>query len=528
MERSLRSRLPTLALLSGLPPGAPAVWTHAYAPALARGLNLAALLLAGAGIGLAFSPSLTDTAASAATLLALSLGAGTLGFTLRCPPPGLAADTGADQPGRDELTGLPTHLGLRERLQAALGLSCRQGAHTGVLVLDIRYFREVNERLGRAGGDQVLRMVAQRLRLAVRREDLVARLGSNRFLVVQTDLLDPAHAVGLAERLATAMKEPLVLNGQAVQLEPDIGVAIGPEDGCEAEQLLAHAEDALATARSAPCPTIQCFAPEQDSALRHRRQTERELREAIAEGSFVLHWQPQRRLTDRRLIGFEALLRWRHPTRGLLPPAAFIPLAEESRLIEPLGNWVIRTATAEAASWPEELKIAVNLSAAQLRSEALVPVVREALASSGLAPQRLQFEVTESLLVRDAQQAVRAMEALRALGCTIALDDFGTGWSSLAYLRRLPFDEIKMDRAFLRDLDTDPRVGAIVDAILRLGHSLGLPVMAEGIETEDQARRLLALGCDRGQGWLLGSPVPPEEARALIAAGAADTSLQLA
>jgi EAL domain-containing protein (putative c-di-GMP-specific phosphodiesterase class I) len=290
---------------------------------------------------------------------------------------------------------------------------------------------------------------------------------------------------------------------------------MAPRRGC----CSTRAEDALKAARAQPLPAIHCFAPGHEAALRDRRQLERDLRRAIAEGGFVLHWQPQRRLRGRGLIGFEALLRWPHPDHGMIPPDAFIPLAEATGLIVPLGAWVLRTAAAEAARWPAELKVAVNLSAAQLKADGLLATVAEALATSGLAPHRLEFEVTESQLLQDTQHAARVMEGLHALGVSLALDDFGTGWSSLAYLRRFPFDRIKMDRAFLRGLDHDPRTASVVSAILGLGRGLGMTVVAEGIETEAEAAELVALGCELGQGWLLGRPMPVEQARALVAAG---------
>jgi len=484
------------------------------APLLA---GLVALLLAGAALGLIAAqpaeggpPGLSRAAAGMLAAAALA-GLLALGLARR-----LAAEPTTPQT-RDPLTGLPAHAGFRERLEGTLALARRQGWRSGVLVLDLRDFHEINEAHGRTGGDLALRLVAARLRDAVRREDVVARLGADRFAVVQTALQDPAGALQLAERLAAALAAPLSLPGGAPAVAADIGIAIAPEDGDEAGLLLARAEDALTAARAAPLPTIHCFAPAQEAELRERRRLERDLRAALEAGALTLHWQPQRRLSDRALIGFEALLRWPHPERGMIPPDRFIPLAEASGLIVPLGAWVLRAAAAEAATWPGHFKAAVNLSVAQVRDEGLIAILGEALAASGLCPQRLELEVTESLLLREDPQTARVLTALQSLGVSVALDDFGTGWSSLAYLRRFPFDQIKMDRGFLRDLDADPRVAAVVAAILSLGHGLGMTVVAEGIETEEQARRLQDLGCEHGQGWHLGRPVPAEQARALIA-----------
>ncbi len=423
----------------------------------------------------------------------------------------------AAPPSRDPLTGLPTHAGFRDGLAAALALGRRQGWRSGVLVLDLRDFRRINEVHGRAGGDAVLRLVATRLRNAVRQEDVIGRLGADRFAVVQTALQDAAGVLELGERLAAALADPLPLDGALCPIAVDIGIALAPDDGDEACLLLDRAEDALTAARAAPLPTIHCFAPAQEASLRDRRRLEQDLHAAIDSGAFHLHWQPQRRLADRRLIGFEALLRWNHPERGPIPPDQFIPLAEATGLIVPLGAWVLRTAAKEAAGWPGGLKVAVNLSAAQVKAGGLVRMVADALHASGLPPHRLELEITESLLLQDSAEAARVMAGLQALGVTIALDDFGTGWSSLAYLRRFPFDELKIDRLFLRDLDADPRVEAVVTAILGLGRGLGIRVVAEGVETQEQADRLLALGCERGQGWLLGRPMPADQARALIA-----------
>ena len=486
-------------------------------PALA---GLAAILLAGAAAWLIaqWQAGGQPTASLHGKALAVGGLAAALALLLAV---GLARRMAATPPEapqiRDALTGLPGHAGFREGLDGALALARRQGWKSGILVLDLRHFREINEAHGRGGGDLALRLVAARLREAVRQEDIVARLGADRFAVVQTALQDPGGALQLAERIVAALAPPLPIDGAGPAITADIGIAIAPDDGEEAGLLLARAEEALTAARAAPVPSIHCFAPGQEAELRDRRRLERELRQAIATGALTLHWQPLRRLSDRALIGFEALLRWPHPERGMIAPDEFIPLAEANGLIVPLGAWVLREATAEAATWPGGLKVAVNLSAAQVRADGLLATVASALAESGLPPHRLELEVTESLLLREDQVSARVLGGLQDLGVSISLDDFGTGWSSLAYLRRFPFDQIKMDRGFLRDLGTDPRVGAVVNAILSLGQGLGMAVVAEGIETEEQARRLLALGCERGQGWHLGRPAPAEQARALIA-----------
>ena len=478
---------------------------------------LLAMLLAGTALGLiAVRADHADQAGRHGAIAAAMLGAAVLCGLLSVSLARRPSSPPMTSPTRDALTGLPSGAGFRERLEGTLALGRRQGWHSALLVLDLRDFGSVNDQLGRAAGDQMLRLVARRLRKSVRQEDVVARLAANRFAVVQTALQDPAGALQLAERLVATLAEPLP--GTGLGCPADIGIAIAPADADEAGLLLDRAEDALTAARAAPFPTIHCFAPAQEAALRERRRLEQELRAALEAGDFLLHWQPQRRLADRRLTGFEALLRWPHAARGMIPPDRFIPLAEATGLIVPLGAWVIRTAVQEAASWPDGLTCAVNLSVVQLRAEGLVGTIAEALAASGLPPQRLELEVTESLLLQEDPHSRRVLAELQALGVSVALDDFGRGWSSLAYLRRFPFDQIKLDRSFLRDLDRDPRVAAVVSAILALGKGLGMRVVAEGIETEDLAQRLLALGCEHGQGWHLGRPMPAAEARALIAA----------
>ena len=490
---------------------------------------LLAMLLAGAALGLiAVRADHADQAGRHGAIAAAMLGAAVLsglvalGLARRPSSPPTVAPT-EDAPTRDALTGLPSGAGFRERLEATLSLGRRQGWHTALLLLELGDARSDNDQLGQLAGEEVLRMVARRLRKAVRQEDVVARLAANRFAVVQTALQDPAGALQLAERLVATLAEPLP--GTGLGCPADIGIAIAPADADDARLLLDRAEDALTAARAAPRPTIHCFAPAQEAELRERRRLEQELRAALEAGDFLLHWQPQRRLADRRLTGFEALLRWPHAARGMIPPDRFIPLAEATGLIVPLGAWVIRTAVQEAASWPDGLTCAVNLSVVQLRAEGLVATIAEALAASGLPPQRLELEVTESLLLQEDPHSRRVLAELQALGVSVALDDFGRGWSSLAYLRRFPFDQIKLDRSFLRDLEPDPRVAAVVSAIVALGNALDMRVVAEGIETEDLAQRLLALGCEHGQGWHLGRPMPAAQARALIAAEAAERAI---
>lgn len=418
----------------------------------------------------------------------------------------------------DRLTGLVTHAELRERLALALEAARGMQQQVGVLVVNLRGFRQVNALHGRATGDAVLAALAGRLRTLVRRSDTVARLSADRFAVVQTSPDSTEDAVALAQRLAATLTQPLVLpNGQSLALKLQIGFATAPKDAGEAELLLACAEAALSVAGTPQRPDICGFDAALDATLRGRRETEEDLRLAIDQGTLTLHYQPQRRLGDRGLVGFEALLRWPHATRGLISPAEFIPLAEQTGLIVPLGAWVLHTACAEAAQWPGETRIAVNLSPAQFRHGDLVATVAEALAATGLPARRLELEVTESLLQESPEDVVRLLRDLRDLGVSIAMDDFGTGWSSLAHLWRFPFSKLKIDRAFITDMPRDPKLRAIVTTIVGLGRILDMTVIAEGVETEEQARLLAAEGCEQGQGWLFGRPMPATTARRLIA-----------
>lgn len=418
----------------------------------------------------------------------------------------------------DSLTGLATHAELRKSLARALPGARAGQRQVGVLVMNLRGFRDVNALHGRATGDAVLEALARRLRTLVRREDTVARLSADRFAVVQTAMAGEEDAVALAERLANALAEPLLLpNTPSLTLCVEFGLAVAPQDGDEAELLLARAEAALSAARGVPKPAIRGFQPAMDEALRARRAIEADLQQAIGAEALVLHYQPQRRLRDRRLVGFEALLRWPHPLRGLVPPIEFIPLAEQNGMIVPLGAWVIRAACAEAARWPGEQRVAVNLSPAQFRHGDLVHTVADGLARSGLSAHRLELEITESLLQEDPEDVVALLRDLRGLGVSIAMDDFGTGWSSLAHLWRFPFGKLKIDRAFITDLACDPKLSAIVATIVGLGRILDMTVVAEGVETEEQARILAAEGCEQGQGWLFGRPMPAEAARRLSA-----------
>ena len=430
----------------------------------------------------------------------------------------------AHQALHDPLTGLANRVLLRERVAHALA---RRAASLAVLFVDLDHFKDVNDSLGHAAGDRVLVAAARRLSDCVRPADTVARLGGDEFAVLLDDAGDPRAAVEVAERILNALCAPVPVEGRTLHPSASIGItfhAPGPA-AVSADTLLRDADVALYRAKERR-GGYQVFDASMHAAVLERLELEADLRRAIdrdAEG-FVLYYQPLVALETGQITGVEALVRWRHPTRGLLHPDAFIPLAEETGLIVPLGQWVVRAACREVQGWPAPAAAAlptvgVNLSVEQVRHGGLVADVAAALREGGLAPDRLMLEITESVLAHDVAAARDTLRALRALGVQLALDDFGTGYSSLGYLREFPIDVLKMDRAFLADVGRDATGTALAGVIVALGRTLGLVTVAEGIERADQYAQMRALGCTRGQGYYLARPLPPAEARALVAVG---------
>jgi diguanylate cyclase (GGDEF)-like protein/PAS domain S-box-containing protein len=417
----------------------------------------------------------------------------------------------------DALTGLPNRLLFRDRLQQALARAPRAGEGVAVLCLDLDRFKEVNDTLGHAFGDRLLEAVTERLQAGTREADTVARLGGDEFAVVQVGLAQPEGADALARRLTEALSRPFDLDGHEVLVGTSVGVALFPVDGDDPERLLRRADLALYRAKAEGRGTHRFFEEQMDAHLRARRALEHDLRRAIAERRLELHYQPQVDLTDGRVVGAEALLRWRHPERGHVPPAEFVPLAEETGLIVPLGDWVLKTACAAAAAWRAPLQVAVNLSPVQFRQPDLAGAVERILRGSGLEPSRLELEVTEGVLLQETEATLATLRHLKALGVRIALDDFGTGYSSLSYLRRFPFDKIKIDRSFVRGLGQESGAAAIVRAVVALSRSLGMRSNAEGVETDGQAELLLAEGCGEVQGFRYGRPMPGDAFAALVA-----------
>ena len=411
----------------------------------------------------------------------------------------------------DALTDLPNRVLLRERLEQALTGTRRGDRGLAVLVLDLDRFKEVNDTLGHPVGDALLKVVAERLRACAREGTTIARLGGDEFAIVEEVADAATEATVLAERFQTALSAPFDLGDHQVVVGSSIGIAVAPGDGTDAEQILKNVDLALYRAKSDGRGTFRFFEPEMDARMRERRALERDLRNALAKGEFELYYQPFVNLQRNEVCGFEALLRWHHPERGMVSPVEFIPVAEESGLIVPIGEWVIRTACAEAATWPEHIKVAVNLSPAQFKNTNLVQMVFSALTASGLSGRRLELEITESALLQNNAATLAAVHQLRALGIQISMDDFGTGYSSLGYLQDFPFDKIKIDRSFIANLSNGPGALAILKAITTLATSLGVTTIAEGVETQEQLDKVRAEGCGEMQGFLFSRARPAKE-----------------
>ena len=412
----------------------------------------------------------------------------------------------------DVLTGLPNRSALHEEMSKALSRIARGERHA-VFCLDLDQFKQVNDTLGHPTGDALLRVVTARLENCVRGQDTVARLGGDEFAVLQSNIKQSGDVEELAQRLIDAISGPYEIDGHQLVIGTSIGIALAPDDGTEPEVLLRSADVALYRAKADGRGTFRFFEPQMDTQLQMRRSLELDLRQALAEGQLEVFYQPILDANTEEVTGCEALLRWHHPQRGMVSPAEFIPLAEEIGLIIPIGAWVLRQATAEAAKWPGNTKIAVNLSPAQFKSPELIQTILNALARSGLAPERLEIEITESVLLQESGSALAVLHSLREVGIHISLDDFGTGYSSLSYLRRFPFDKIKIDRSFIRDLSEKAGSAAIVKAVAGLGRGLGVVTTAEGVETRTQLERVRAEGCIEVQGYLFSPAVPSEEIR---------------
>lgn len=410
----------------------------------------------------------------------------------------------------DALTGLPNRYLLNDRLTQALNQASRADSQIAIFCLDLDRFKFVNDLLGHDSGDQLLKAVARRLMATIRASDTVARLGGDEFAIVQTSLEEPRQCVALAERVIAELAKPYMIGDQQVEISASIGIACYPDHGQTGQTLMKNGDIALYRAKAGGRDQYRFFSPEMDEQLRQRSSLEQDLRQAFARHDLTVHYQPVYDCVPSKLEGYEALLRWTHPVRGIVPPDVFIPAAEECGLIIPMGYWVLESACAEATTWREPWSVAVNLSAVQFRDPAILHNITAILERTGLSPSRLEIEVTESVFIGNQDAALVTLAQLRTLGIRISLDDFGTGYSSLSYLRRFPFDTLKIDKSFIKESETNPDAAAIVGAIVKLGHCLHMRVTGEGVETAAQLELLAQLHCHQAQGYLLGRPEPSD------------------
>jgi len=417
----------------------------------------------------------------------------------------------------DNLTGMPNRLLFWENITQAVHALSKNQKHFAVLYLDLDRFKEVNDTLGHPVGDVLLRQVAERLRHAASERDIVARLGGDEFAVLHYCENNTTESTEtLAHAIIASIGQPYHVDQNEIIISTSVGIALAPKDGVETDHLMKNADLALYSAKSEGKSTYRFFSSKMDEDMQYRRQLETDLRRSIKLGQFQLYYQPLIRLDTGRIVAGEALMRWRHPDHGMISPAQFIPLAEETGAIEVLGEWALHQACQDALNWPEHVRVSVNLSPVQFRRPGLIDIVKAVLATSELDARRLELEITESVLLQNNAVNLEALHQLRALGLTIALDDFGTGYSSLSYLQRFPFDKLKIDQSFVRDLENRPDSLSIVQSIATLGRNLRMRTTAEGVETLAQLETITAAGCTEAQGYYFGKPMPEAEFRRLL------------
>jgi diguanylate cyclase (GGDEF)-like protein/PAS domain S-box-containing protein len=418
----------------------------------------------------------------------------------------------------DALTDLPNRTLFREQIERELA-KVAGGKQFALLYIDVDEFKGINDSLGHHVGDELLKAIATRLRGCLKKSDLIARLGGDEFAVIQTGIQSSADVLSFVTRIYEAIRQPYHCLGHQLSTDASIGIALAPQDGNDLDQLIKNADLAMYGAKASGRRTHRFFEPEMDASAKARLSLEQDLRQALMNGGFEIHYQPLVDLRTNAVSGCEALLRWRHPERGWVSPAEFIPVAEDTGLINELGDWVLRTACNEAATWPAHVRIAVNVSPVQLKCDTLALRIAGALAASGLDPRRLEIEITEAVLIRDDEAALSILHQLRSIGVRIALDDFGTGYSSLSYLKRFPFDKIKIDRCFVADMTEASGAPVIVQAVVNIAAASHMTTVAEGVETEAQREMLRALGCTEMQGYLFSKPKPAAEVRKLFSPG---------
>lgn len=420
---------------------------------------------------------------------------------------------------QDPLTRLPNRFAFNELLDGALNRLAQTGEEFAVLLLDLDRFKDVNDKFGHPAGDEFLIQVAARLQRCTRAAEHVARIGGDEFALIMTNLRRAEDALEIAESFVAAFADPFPIEGCDVVGATSVGIVLAPRDGTTSHDLLKHVDIALYRAKKAGSGTICSFEASDDRSVRDRKALRRDLEQAIERNELFLVYQPFLDISQNRITGFEALLRWQHPVRGLVSPSEFIPIAEESGLIHQLGEWVVRRACATLSTLPSDVRIAVNFSAVQFHNTAILQTIVRALAETVVAPTRLEIEITESMLISKYGSAPSILNSLLQLGVTVALDDFGTGFSSLTYLRKLPFSRIKIDQSFIRDMLTQPDCAAIVKSVIGLAQDLRIGIVAEGVETADQLEYLRQSNCDEAQGYLIGRPVSADQIPALLEPG---------
>jgi diguanylate cyclase (GGDEF)-like protein len=423
----------------------------------------------------------------------------------------------------DTLTGLPNRILLQDRLSGALVRAEREACLVGILFLDLDRFKSVNDTLGHAVGDLLLKSVADRLRECVRKSDTVARLGGDEFVVVLTSLRRELDTTLVAQEILARLAQPFAIGHRDIHSSTSIGIAVYPLDGRDAGTLLKNADMAMYAAKARGRNTYQFYTDAMNRRALERLDLENSLRLALKRREFFLQYQPQVNLSHSRITGVEALLRWRHPEQGLIPPGRFIPVAEETGLILPVGEWALRAACVQGRAWQDAglppLRIAVNLSGQQFKQPGFVDLVRRTLEETGMSPELLELELTESMIAEDAGETLNRLSALKCMHVHLALDDFGTGYSSLSYLRKCPIDRIKIAQTFVRDMSTDPGDAAIVETILAMARSLNLEVIAEGVETAEQFGFLRSRQCNEMQGYYFAVPLLPQDVERLLREG---------
>jgi diguanylate cyclase (GGDEF)-like protein len=510
---------PIISVKEGTPPLRPKYYSEAYLPVIIDGRPQA---IVAAYVDLSeqhdhFRKAFLLAALALCLLIGAAVGIPTIAWYRRTKEKQQADRRIRFLAHHDALTGLANRAQLIERLDNAIAVLPLRGGCLAVHFVDLDRFKEINDTLGHDGGDFLLKTIAERLRAVIRVDDIAARLGGDEFVVVQTGISSKDQAEDFAHRLISAVIAPMTFKEQEIVATASIGVALAPIDGTNSERLLKSADLALYKSKADGRNCIRFFVPEMDASLQTRIALEKTLRDAVLHERFILHYQPLFEISGQRLIGFEALIRLPAEDGTLIPPMTFIPVAEDMRLIGKIGAWVLREACQAATTWPEPLTVAVNLSPAQFEAGSVSTIVASALKETGLAPHRLELEITETLLLGNSEAIMTELQALKAMGVAIVMDDFGTGYSSLSYLWRFPFDKIKIDRSFMQGFDASGRdAETVVKTIIALGRELDMRVTVEGVETAKQAAFLDGADADQVQGFFFGRPIPTSEISAVI------------